>query len=103
MPYIGNYDFQISARFGSGSRLSATELAPRRLLFGIFLIPYIGNQDFQMSVIFGSWLTPFGPGISAWALTFFVKLLMPFAGIAISRFRRDLGSSLTPFGPGVSA
>ena len=73
-----------------GSRLSATELAPRRLLFWICLIPHIGNQDFQISVLFGSWLTPFGPGISAWALTFFVKLLMPFAGIAISRFRRDL-------------
>ena len=51
--------------FVLGSRLSAFELAPRRILFFKLLMPYAGHRDFLISAGFGSWLTPVGSGVSA--------------------------------------
>ena len=78
MPYVSIAISRFRRDLAPGSRLSAPELAPRLLLCLKLLIPYIGNRSL-LSARFGSWLTPFGPGVSAWALTLF-ELLMCYAG-----------------------
>ena len=63
---------------------------------------YAGNLDFQISARFGSWLTPFGPGVSAYALTFseIVSAICWYLDFKISA---SFGSWLMAVGPGVGA
>ena len=103
MPYGGISISRIRRDLAPGSRLSVPEIAPRRLfVFGKLLIPHIGNRDFQISATFGSWLTPSGPGVSAWALTF-CEIVNAFCWYYDFQISARFGSCLTPFGPGVSA
>ena len=67
---------RVRQNLAPGARLSTPEFAPRSkrkaaYLIGKLLMPYAGNLDFQNSAGVGFWLTPFDPGVSAWALSLF--------------------------------
>ena len=70
--------------------LLARACRPRSKFHKLWM-PYTGNLDFQNLTRLGSWLTPCGPGVRKRLGAFIVlKLLMPYAGNAISRFQEDL-------------